>query len=499
MPKSTSINLLAKRESERQRAIALARDYHEGNQGVKLTPRLEQFIVSYNRGHEFNLNVCRAVVSALSGRLSIMGFDSVNADLVEWAKKVWDANLMGAVQDDVHEDAIRDGEHFIIVDWDTIKERPRWTPHTRFVSVEEGGDDFGCIATYEQNDPNMEMLYVTKYWVEMEGNAPRRFKTIYYPERIEKYKMGDNGEWQRRNDPRDPINTLTGEPQWPTPWVDGAEEPIGIPVVHFKNRKLRCEAWDAFPIQDAINKELLDLLLAGDQTAFRIYVALGFIPTTDGLEPKADRSNWQQVEPGEVVASTKSPQEASFDAIKGEDLTPLQNLVHQLIMWLAMVTETPVTRFTTTKLIASDETLKEQEIPLLERVEVRQTVFGEAWVKCLNISRRLEGLWGDATIDQETPIKVLWKDAKVQGEKEKLENLKSKKELSVPVTQLWKEAGYDQLTIVAMQKEISDANKVKESGTQNQGVQGSEAGTQGQGQGQGSNKAGTQAQGQKQR
>jgi len=411
-----------------------------------------QYLRSYNLGHEFNMNVCRSVVTAMSERLSITGFDSANPKLIEWAEKLWATNLMNAVQDDVYEKALRDGEAFVLVGWDKEDERVRWTIHERYTEIGSGigGSDFGCVAVYEQNDPNQKMKFAAKYWVEGPNDDPKRRKTVYYPDRIEKFYLDSRGEWAHISDPDDE--------EWPVPWVDTAGEPLGIPVIHFKNKNLRCEAWDAIPLQDAINKELLDLLMSADQTAFRIFVARGFIPTTDGKPPKDDRSNWQTIEPGEIIATTKGPSEAAFDAIDSASLVPLQDLVHQLIMWLAMVTETPITRFITTKLIASDETLKEQENPLLSRVSVRQILFGSAWTSCLKLSRKLEELWGTKGLDQEVEIKPLWKDAQVRGEKEKLTNLGLKQDIGVPQNQLWKEAGYDQATIAKMETE-----KAKES------------------------------------
>jgi hypothetical protein len=340
--------------------------------------------------------------------------------------------------------------------------------------------------TYTQNDPNQKPLYATKLWSEMipdvDGrNSLRQRRTVYFPDRIEKYVMGNDGKWL-------PYSDVEDEDVWPIPWVDVMEKPLGIPVIHFKNKGLRCEAWDAIPLQDAINKELVDLLMAGDATAFRIFVALGFIPTTDGQQPKEDRSNWQRIEPGEVVATTKEAPGASFDAIDGADLEPLQNLVHQLVMWLAMVTETPITRYTTTKLIASDETLKEQENPLLSRVAVRQVLFGSAWTNCMKMARKLENLWGVDKLDETVELKPQWREAQVRGETEKLTNLGLKKNLGIPQSQLWKEAGYDQATITKMQGEAQDAQT--ESGTGTGTEPGARAGAGVNGNGNGSGNAG---------
>jgi predicted transcriptional regulator len=52
-------------------------------------------------------------------------------------------------------------------------------------------------------------------------------------------------------------------------------------------------------------------------------------------------------------------------------------------------------------------------------------------------------------------IKVLWKEAQIRGDKEKLENLKIKQELGVTRNQLWQEAGYSQAIITKMEGEVN--------------------------------------------
>jgi hypothetical protein len=143
------------------------------------------------------------------------------------------------------------------------------------------------------------------------------------------------------------------------------------------------------------------------------------------------------------------------------------NLVQQGIMWLALVTDTPVSRFITTKLIASDETLKEQEEPLIAKTENRQALFGPAWKKCLMMSWKLAQLSTAAVEDVPTtePIyRLVWKNAK--GTKELLSELESKQKLRVPDAQIWTELGYGQDKITewtaAAEKKLADEQEMAE-------------------------------------
>jgi hypothetical protein len=438
---------LTEAEEDRQKEVVRARKYHEGTQGVELTERLEQFL---STDFDFGMNVCRNVVSALVERLRVTGFDTTDEELMDWASNVWNNNNLDATQEDIYEGALRDGEYFAIVSWE---DGVSVIPHQRYTDVQVEGDGFGCWMVYKENDPNQKPEYGVKQWTEstetmgevgiIRQAAQRR--NLYYPDRVEKYRRDFNGEWEQFQPSEDE--------EWPVPWTDSEGKPLGVALIHFTNKGLRCEAWDAFPLQDAVNKSLLDLLSSSDLTAFRIFYSLGFIPTTDGKPPAEDRSNWLKLEPGQVVGTTKSARETDFGSIEPAELRELMDLTHQLVLWLAMVTNTPVSRFISTKLIASDATLKEQEGPLLSRVTSRQVRFGNAWARCLDIARRLENEFGDGGLNEDEKIDLIWAEGAARGEDEKLDLLQKKQGIGIPHKQLWKEAGYNQKTIDQMETE----------------------------------------------
>lgn len=434
-------------ELEHQRHIVLARKYHDGFQVVPLTERLQKVLgVGLNFAQDvlFRMNVTRSVVTAVSERLIVSGFDAPDTAQVEWAGNLWTDNRMEYLQEEVHEGALRDSEYFILVDWDETNQRARFTPHERFTSLEVEGNGWGCIMVYPENDPHQEPSHAVKVWYDTipgPGGVPlqRERRTLYYPDRVEKYARNDQGK----------LVLLEN-----IPWVTKDGRPLGIPVVHFINKSMRFEAWDAFPMQNAINKSLVDTLAAADNTAFRIYVALGFIPTTDGKEPTEDRSNWLKVEPGQIIGSTKDASKVKFDAIDPADVKPLIDLTEQLILWMAMVSDTPVNRFVSTRQIASDKTLKEQEGPLLAKVRNRQLAFGSAWVRCMQIARSLHNEFGSPMqdpLDTTIRLRVTWAEAQTSAERDRLETLEIKKQLGIPQRQLWAEAGYSVQQIEKME------------------------------------------------
>lgn len=441
------LEALSDSELKLVRQIISARKYHMGEQNVILTERLQQFLGESFGQFEFRLNIVQSVIRTVTEKLGVVGFDSKDPKAIEWAQEVWEANNLDALQDDLFEASLRDGAHYVIVDWPTEKNRARWLPQQHFTPIEAGGDGNGCKIFYPQGDPNLDPIVAVKYWTEWIDKQFVQRRTLYYPDRVEKYaRTGGGGDWAQFRDASDTV--------WPIPWTDVDGMPLGIAVIPYYNKGQMLEAADAIPLQDAINKIVVDLISTEDQTAYRILVALGFVPTSDGLDLKSDGSNALEIQPGILIGTTKSKREADLKAIEPATLTPMMDLVQQVIMWLALVTDTPVSRFITTKLIASDETLKEQEEPLVAKVENRQKLFGGAITKCMEMSVKLAHLYytGDTPIpDANIRIKPIWKSA--QSLKERLEELTLKKGLSIPDVQLWTELGYGQDKIVEWEKQ----------------------------------------------
>ena len=429
-----------------QRNIQLARRYHDGDQDVYLNSRVSEFLGMHSN-NKFRMNVYRTVVSAVVDELDIVGFDTgeiADADgrkkQAEWAWNVWTENHMDAVQDEVHQAALRDREAFVIVEWDADRKRPVFTFNKRFVETAAGGDGEGCWMLYENDDPNQRPLAAVKQWVEIyyDVNGFKRSRTrrnIYYPERVEKWV--NDGQWRHYVE--------EGKP-WPITWKMGDGSPIGIPVIHFKNKDMRPEAWDAIPLQDAVNKLLVDVLAGSDMSAFRLLVAIGWYPTTDGKEPKADGSNLLKLAPGQMIGTTKSKSEAGLEKIGGEDVTHLVNTLKDAILFAAQITDTPASRFITTRQVAGNETLKGQEKPLKKKAIDRRGLFGGPWAECMEMARRLANLYDGAAMDEEIEFVALWQTSEDMGE------LEQKMKFGIPLETIWAEMGYTPLQIAAMKQ-----------------------------------------------
>lgn len=435
----TYLEAVTEAERERQRQIVRARDYHEGDQPTFLSDRQREYLNIKNPNEEFSMNVTRIVVTAVGERLIVKALTCGDEASQTAAAGWWKANRLGAVAADVHEQALVAGEHFVVVDWDTQAKAPRFTANPRCTSLDvDDAGGYGVWVDYPDDDPMRPPERAVKRWVD-EGRDERgrtfttSLATVYYPDRIEKYIY--SGGWKQ---------LVTQGEAWPLPWKDAAGKPLGIPVIPFSNRSLRPEALDAWPLQDALNKTLIDLLAAADTNGFPIFKAFGYTPTTDGKDLASDGSNALNIVPGIVIGSRKPPSEASFDVIPAAPLTELRELKADLVMDVAIVTDTPVSRFKISGQVAAEGTLKEQAEPLYAKVRIRQELFGAAWEQCFAMARKLANLYGSAGLDETQPYATAWEPISARSAAEDQADWKAKREAGVPKRQIWLEMGYTQ-------------------------------------------------------
>jgi hypothetical protein len=467
-------------ELARQKEIVDARMYYEGAQIATTTERIRALLgLTSGTDVRLKLNVIRTVINAVTERLSIKaitasvptpqaGDDEMTSTAAEaarvWVDYVWDANRLDILQDEVHTDAINDGESFIIVDYREgfgvrLIPHPRYTDtlatssstadedNTRATSA---GDGFGCKVFYENDDPAQPVIRASKRWREELGQGKARMRlTEYYPDRIEKYDVSSGKPVEFRDE---------GDTSWPLPWVDKAGQPLGVPVFCFDEPAKRPHAIDAWGVQDAINQALIDLLAGNRSSAFPVFRLFGFNLTTDNKPPAADRSNWLSIEPGGIYgASGKSPSEAMFDRLEGADPAAFLSTLDKLQEKAAAVTDTPVSRFQISGQVASADTQKEYKDALIKKVEKRQRRFGRAWADALSMAMKLERRFGtNAGLPETVRFDVVWEPAARREIGELQQEASAKKASGVPEETIWREVwGYDEAQIEAMKAEDS--------------------------------------------
>lgn len=433
---------------DEQRDILRARRYYAGRQIVFLTDRMREYLNLNDKRFtgldDFHLNIIQTIVIAVLDELSINSFDTSEKgdaegvkEQTQWAKEVWDLNRMALKQHNVHEAALRDSCSYVLVDFDDVAKQPRLTWHERFIDVQAGGNGYGFWMIYKNGDETQKPTAAIKEWVQTETKDDKpysfRRRNIYYPNRIEKFKM--DPDWQQYDD---------GSGNWPTPWVTIEGEPIGLPVFPFENFGGDPEAKEALPLQDAINKMMLDVMGEADG-AFKIFFGTGMTGTTDGNDLKSDGSNQLNISPMSLITSEST--EARLEGIEGGDPTKLMNTLKEIIMLAGQITGTPTSYFSVTKQIAGVDTLKGQDKPLTKKVEKRKDIFGQSWEDVITMARRVANVFGNAQLDEKVKFYAQWKQVFDLDTITMMRNI-----LGVPRETLWRLYGMTEEQISAMKK-----------------------------------------------
>ncbi len=520
------LQALVSEEEDIQSDILQQRAYFAGEQFVHLTDRLRLVLagdtsVTTEDFKLIRLNIIRTVINAVTERLIVKGFDSDEPGTVEehisstgeierevvkpvahWAWSTWQRNRMDGKQRRVHEASCRDRESFILVDW-APEGYARFTPYLRYVDSSVGGDGDGMKAFYRNEDEDQDLLYVTKRWTEVSWDAAgrrtqRQRLTVYYPHKIEKF-AGYPGSWAPtwdvdvvpvpsagafvwsvRVDGREAQAAATeeegwalakrmvesGRLAWPIPWLHRDGSPLGIPVAHMRSTA-GMEAREAIGPQNALNKQIVDLLAASDMTAFRFLIVFGWQPTDDDGNPL-------EIEPGRILGTRNA--QGSAQVIDGADLSNMSDLIDKWITWAAQVTDTPVSRFIMTKAIAGAETQKQQDGPLVNKLRMRQGDFGNGHEDAMRMARRLYNTFGPGGLDESVAIFTQWESAEVRDEDAEITRADIKiNKLKIPPDQVWSELGYDAAKIAewkaaleAKQAEVAQAVQQGQGQNENQ-------------------------------
>lgn len=428
------------RERAKMEEYIRSREYYDGIHNSALTDRVRQFL-DVSRDADFTVNYCPMVVNAKADRLQVTGFsveddDTLSEQLWSW----WRKNRMDRLQGIVHRSAIRDGDTFVLVEWDDVANMPRFYYEPAFA-----GD--GVMVYYSEERRN-EIEFASKSWRIEHGRTAGKARrlNLYFANRIEKYISNDDtakGRYMPYTEDDDTElydgHLGTCAVHW---WTDNGTEsgqPLGVPIVHFKHDDSGDEMGTShiakvIPLQDALNKTMIDLIAAADTEGFRLLVGYG-----------TDAWSGVKVGPGSIASVSIPVSEAKLEAIPAGNLSQLQNVYNSLVMEIARITGTPMSYFQSSGQVAAEGTMKQQEIALVSQVKKAQTDFGNAWEDAFTIALRLANAFGtDANFDMDALIETVWEQAESRNDKEQAETLAIKVDkLGVSKEQAQTEMGYD--------------------------------------------------------
>ncbi len=381
--------------------VRLFREYYDGQHRLKLTTEMKKMMqIADDRLDRYNVNYCKMVVDKLGDRLVLDTVENSSDKAQAWAEDIQQANRMDALQIAVHEAVLRDGETFVMVEYqDGVGIR----------LCRELAWDGACGILPVYDGRGETLVAAAKVW--LDGDVTR--VNIYYPNSIEKY-VGSEGE-------------LTLKETVDTTRLGKAP---GVPLVPFRNQGgCNSELVNVVPPQDSLNRTVISMVMSGELTAFSILFAKGWKPPS-GITPgmvmhsMVEGSDENGNATGKAIV-TDNPEEAKayatlnqsygLERIEGGSLAELIGQAEFLIDQIATVSSTPIPA-QMGGANSSGEALKQREISLLGKARRAQVQIGNSWEDVFALAHLVESLYATNRPPAADAWYARWKTAQIRND-----------------------------------------------------------------------------------
>ena len=420
-----------------QRAIQLPSDYYAGNHRLLFaTAKFRNTFGSLFRA--FSDNWCRTVVDASVERLVIDGFrigKATTAD--EDARRIWQANNLDAESLMLHTEAGIAGCGYIMV---SPASRDGDVP---LVTVEHASQ----VIVLHAPGNRRRRLAALKKW---RGDDRYDYAALYLPDYVHQFRSVEK------------VSRGASAPRtrgWSAAEGSGPNALGVVPVIPLYNnpRMLgggQSDLDTAIPLQDAINKQVADMLIASEFVAHPQRYATGVeVPTIEQDGKQLPDPAFEITTSVSRLLVSEDPG-AKFGQLEGADLAKYVQPISMLLQHLAAQTRTPPHYLLGQIVNASGDALKAAETGLVAKVKRKQIDFGEAWEEAIRLALRLQG---KATGD-EASIETIWRDPEYRSFGELVDGLTKLSTIGVPNEVLWEKAGFTQVEIDRM-REAQEADE----------------------------------------
>lgn len=351
--------------------------YYEGDQPVVYTNnRLREIFRDLDA--VFTENWCSVVVNAVQERLELQQLTSKQEGVQEALDRIWAENELDLESDDAHLAALVTGESFLIA-W-----RDEEGPVEAYYN-----DPRLCHVFYEQEHPRTKQ-FAAKWWVDDDG---KRRMTLYYPDRLEYYVSKQKAE---------NVQSAKG--------LEPAEEPIAanpfgqVPVFHFRTgRNAMSELQDVVPLQNGINKLLIDMMVAAEYGAFRQRWVISNAEV-EGMLRNAPNEIWS------LPAGDGVGQQTQVGQFEATDLGVYLAAIDNLASAIGIISRTPKHYFYSQGGDPSGEALIALEAPLNKKCTRHIGRFTPTWQRAAQFLLQLAG----HTVDRTDIVPVFEKPETVQ-------------------------------------------------------------------------------------
>jgi hypothetical protein len=432
--------------------IELWEKYYEGYHRLAFaTSRFRQTFG--NLFHEFADNWMPLIVDASVERLNIQGFrfDEGDNDGDRDAWNIFRDNQLDAQSDIAHTEAVKLGKAYLIVDPHDLTDNDNPT-----ITVEHPAQ---VVCAYKAGN-RLRRLAAIKEWTDHSGYV---YANIYMPDGTYRFQTNEDvkgnsgfdalGAWSSLGQygnifPQDylgPPAAFLGEKVTWIPRRDGQDFYVAhdlgvVPVIPLENNPSlkvggRSDIAPIIPIQDGINKLVMDMLIASEFASFGQRWATGLeipkdpetgLPINDQVFLAAVSRLWTSEDP-----------ETKFGTFAASDLKNYAVAIELLIQHVAAITRTPPHYLLgQSGAFPSGDSLAATETGLVAKVKRKMNNFSPAWEEAIRLAFRAKG---DPRGKQ--MAETVWGDPEQRIRAARIDGAVKMSTLGVPQDAIWEELG----------------------------------------------------------
>ena len=425
--------------SNRQRDISIYSDYYDGRHRVAQFASQafrKDFMWVLENSRE---NLCKAVVRGFSSKMRIVGWDSPgNAAAAKAAGEQARELGLTRVFNLAHREAFRTGNGYVLV-WPDVDGVNRAWPKLSIQSA---------VKTVPGSPGDLE--WYAMIWVSADGYGR---VNLYYADRLER--------WVTDAKLRQPSDSRTTPVTWPdkaSAWGEFDGEDGGstiihgfgrVPVVWLPHDADELDAYgtsvleDVIPIQDALNKSVADMIVAGESFAQPLRYLMNWRnkrkinpdtgePEEETLRADPTRNRFLTLPGNGPIGQLDPPDSSKLIAVHQEYANKIQRVTGLPAFYITQTMGEPPTGVA----------LRVLSTRLTNLSQDNMDDFGPQW-------SRLMDLLGVPDVE---PI---WQDAAPMDESEKLEAAETRKAIGYPLREILRKLGEDDDDIDRIMDETS--------------------------------------------
>jgi hypothetical protein len=385
--------------------ISLQRRYYAGEQDTILTEAQQNYLGV----NDVQDNFAKDIVDIPTERMAVGSWTAKDEDTLKEANQINETNQnTGFDEAQLYINAFRDGHGYVLV------QHVETTPTTstkgnqsgvRWILLEkaflaEDGQVYG--VRFHRNEAG-DIKFASRRWInediEVGSTLSRQMLTLYYPERIEHYTMANskgkmsNGTWVE-------FTGINNEFDFPIPWVNTVGEPLGVPIFEFTTPGGSRITNGIMFAQNAINKNLADILGSSQFHGFPVMTITGI-----------DKDEADKIKVGPNRVLSVQYENATINRLAPSNIDQLMDTGNYLKISAARQGRIPTHLIRLYGLVPpSGESLKTQERGMLAFVNKSIKAFAHSWNGIMAMSLALARTFGGktATIELDATATPNW-------------------------------------------------------------------------------------------